>query len=776
MEHSTHSAVQGVNYIEQVVHDRLCEVIGKHVNAGDFDEYMYTYHAQHILPVSYNPSPLAYHIRRDTSSAVGVLSIHSTYRPISNTSSSSSSLSLLSPSYSTTAVVVGSPILSFSKIYSIPTSDPISFKLDASISVSISGQMHVHAHLMHSFSPTCSCDHDLTEETSSLPSRRRCRDEPLACTSSTIAARNMPPELLLRTRSKCFSSYLILVGTMESKYTFLPKCGLIVRNGDEIDIPLLLDVLPTPKEFKAAVESMSPAQQAFAKAYRGMQLAGTLTAVSIIQIQPQLEKVLQLPAYSLSKEIIFNNDAMKLMMEYNIAPDLIGLEEKDRARKEGETEAQERERKVSRVKKNYTDVKGIFEKEERAIERARVRKEMKEARRAARREERRRRRREREERRKEEEEQRRIERERLLREQEERILYRSIQINEELEMTRSIMSQNIDRLLDRGERIDSLCDKSDELSAQCLVFQKSSSQLKSRSSFFSSALSAVESTISSAAARNEKGLTLHQQVAADQDRQQLESLVKTSNDLMAIATAVSCELQHQSSMLSNIDESLEPVILPELTGGAGDERDESGENSEGVEENNMVEDGGGGEGKEQTREEDKKLEPSAEVDSSKSEEEDVVSLLLVSQSSTHSLQGQEGKEFEEMIDVTEIPGKLDGQLLELDREGSVRPAILKPGPVWNRERRNLGCGSTTQELDVKEQEKEWEECKKLLDYLTRSGAIAIEHVDVHILFCCEHRFDKSVIDTLVQDNINPIERVDRSIDILVGVVHGAGSN
>lgn len=44
------------------------------------------------------------------------------------------------------------------------------------------------------------------------------------------------------------------------------------------------------------VESLSPEQQAFAKAYRGMQLAGTLFTVVVVQIKPQLEKLLALPS------------------------------------------------------------------------------------------------------------------------------------------------------------------------------------------------------------------------------------------------------------------------------------------------------------------------------------------------------------------------------------------------------------------------------------------------------------------------------------------------
>ena len=58
---------------------------------------------------------------------------------------------------------------------------------------------------------------------------------------------------------------------------------------DELLIPLLLEELPTAKEFKDAIKSLSPEQQRFARAYRKMQLASSVFGVCVIQIKPQLE-------------------------------------------------------------------------------------------------------------------------------------------------------------------------------------------------------------------------------------------------------------------------------------------------------------------------------------------------------------------------------------------------------------------------------------------------------------------------------------------------------
>ena len=56
------------------------------------------------------------------------------------------------------------------------------------------------------------------------------------------------------------------------------------QNKDNVLIPLLLEQIPSAKEFRDAIESLSPEQQRFAKAFRGMQLESTLFAVCIIQV------------------------------------------------------------------------------------------------------------------------------------------------------------------------------------------------------------------------------------------------------------------------------------------------------------------------------------------------------------------------------------------------------------------------------------------------------------------------------------------------------------
>ncbi|CAE7903484.1 TRPT1 [Symbiodinium microadriaticum] len=119
---------------------------------------------------------------------------------------------------------------------------------------------------------------------------------------------------------------LVLIGRVSSATSFDPKYAAIIQNKDELTIPLNLSTIPSPKEFKDAIESLSPEQQAFAKAFRAMQLESTLFGVLVVQIKPQLEQVLNLADDSLTKEIKLTQDLMQLFIKYQIPSDLLSFD------------------------------------------------------------------------------------------------------------------------------------------------------------------------------------------------------------------------------------------------------------------------------------------------------------------------------------------------------------------------------------------------------------------------------------------------------------------
>ena len=59
----------------------------------------------------------------------------------------------------------------------------------------------------------------------------------------------------------------------------------------------------------------------------------------------------------------------------------------------------------------------------------------------------------------------------------------------------------------------------------------------------------------------------------------------------------------------------------------------------------------------------------------------------------------------------------------------------------------------------------------LLDALTRSGGLPVVHSTVHVLMTTVHCFENSVMDTLVIDNVNPVDKVEASTAIMASLIH-----
>ena len=174
------------------------------------------------------------------------------------------------------------------------------------------------------------------------------------------------PSLRLVAQARQFSSYIVLIGRIASAKVFQPKYGFITQNKDEFSIPLELEQIPTAKEFKDAISSLSPEQQRFAKAFRSMQLESTLFAVCVIQIKPQLEKVLNLQPDSLTKEIKLTQELMQLFIKYQIPADLLSFDEQGYAMEPAASAAE----RVQAVKKNVEAMQGMLKaaKEEEVVQ------------------------------------------------------------------------------------------------------------------------------------------------------------------------------------------------------------------------------------------------------------------------------------------------------------------------------------------------------------------------------------------------------------------------
>jgi regulation of enolase protein 1 (concanavalin A-like superfamily) len=89
----------------------------------------------------------------------------------------------------------------------------------------------------------------------------------------------------LTARARQFSSFPVMVRTVSGPSEFTPMDAIVLQNNDEVMIALLLNELPTAKEFKDVISSLSPEQQRFAKTFRGMQLESSVFGVCVVQAQ-----------------------------------------------------------------------------------------------------------------------------------------------------------------------------------------------------------------------------------------------------------------------------------------------------------------------------------------------------------------------------------------------------------------------------------------------------------------------------------------------------------
>jgi hypothetical protein len=58
----------------------------------------------------------------------------------------------------------------------------------------------------------------------------------------------------------------------------------------------------------------------------------------------------------------------------------------------------------------------------------------------------------------------------------------------------------------------------------------------------------------------------------------------------------------------------------------------------------------------------------------------------------------------------------------------------------------------------------------LLDALSRSGSLAISFSELHVVICATHSFEKNVMETVIEDNINPIEKLEMSTLLMASTI------
>jgi len=108
----------------------------------------------------------------------------------------------------------------------------------------------------------------------------------------------------------------------------------------------------------------------------------------------------------------------------------------------------------------------------------------------------------------------------------------------------------------------------------------------------------------------------------------------------------------------------------------------------------------------------------------------------------------------------------------LDEDAALRPTLISTGPVWTkRSQRSMLASPSTATLGSEDQSRLKDAAFDLLDALSRSGALSLDAAELHMVLAATHVFDKNLVDTVVQQNVNPIEKVERSAMMVAAVVH-----
>ena len=288
----TWALIDGINYIEDLIRKQLVAAIGREVSPVDFQNYM-LFHNARIFKEEYRPKAFCYPVRRPEHYPEGIVSIEAHLAD----------------------GTMPDPIQTIVSRHEPET--PMHFAISASAKVAFKGEVHLHGYVGHQF------------------------------------ADNSGMRMTLNARARQFSSFLVLVGRISGPGLFDPQFGMIVQNKDEFELPLDLETIPTPKEFRDAIESLSPEQQEFCKLYRGMQLASTLFGVLVLQIKPQLEKILKMESDSLTKEIRLTQDLLDLFLQYQIPSDLLSF---------GGQESSSKDERLEGVKVNVNAMKTMIER------------------------------------------------------------------------------------------------------------------------------------------------------------------------------------------------------------------------------------------------------------------------------------------------------------------------------------------------------------------------------------------------------------------------------
>jgi hypothetical protein len=575
-----------VDYVEQMLREQLIAAVGKVLAPPDFDDYM-RFGARRLFAERYRPRQFCFAVRRANDRAPeGTVSI--------------------------VGDADGAPIATL--VRAVPAGSklaaPMRFPLSAAVDVRFGGARHVHAYVRSAF--------------------------------GDAAAASLAP-LHVEARARHFSGFIVMLGHIGGAGLFLPSHAVLVQNRCKLSVPLELAAIPSAKEFADAIDSLSPVQQKFAKAYRAMQLQSTLFALCIVQIKPQLERLLNLPPASLIKDIALSDDLFELFVKYQVPSDLMRFDG---------CESTPAEQRVEQVRGHVAQLKQMIEG---------MRAE---------------------------------------------VLRRAAQEKEASRYPTGIYA-------------------SVEPSAAFLKL----------TSLGANDLGAADA---------ENGHDVLVPVILDLGSADARACFAADGEPRVLAPTAIGRPRHMGVMI-----------------GMGQKDSYGGADSRPVSSKMSLPSAAAG------------CESSTEGGSTEAPAGDAASSSEASsEQQVNAVEEAEDAEDDIMLDFTKIPVALDARMEALDGDSALRPTIVSVGHQWQKTAyASLLSGLTHTEVGVDEQRVERNRAFDLLDALSRSGALAIDECELHVFIASTRCFDKLLFDVVVQDSVNPIDKVERSMLITQSTLH-----
>jgi hypothetical protein len=146
-----------------------------------------------------------------------------------------------------------------------------------------------------------------------------------------------------------------------------------------------------------------------------------------------------------------------------------------------------------------------------------------------------------------------------------------------------------------------------------------------------------------------------------------------------------------------------------------------------------------------------------------------------SESTENNMQNiaQPGASAREGTDFTAIPKKLDKLYEEYDADDALRATTVKVGAHWRKKSQaNLLAKMSDHTFDDSDEKSSMRaKAFDLLDALSRSGALPIACSELHVIVCSTYRFERELVETVIQGNTNPIERTEIAFLLMNSTIH-----